>query len=61
MQGKMDIVLMLGRVLSDGRMSARVKYDVNDRFSIKANAQVRLILKLCFHSRIEVGGLKKLW
>jgi hypothetical protein len=36
----MDIVLMMGCVLSDGRMSARVKYDVNDRFSIKANAQV---------------------
>ena len=36
----MDIVLMMGRVLSDGRLSARVKYDVNDRFSIKANAQV---------------------
>ncbi|KAG0600381.1 hypothetical protein M758_11G029100 [Ceratodon purpureus] len=39
-KGKMDIVLMMGRVLSDGRLSARVKYDVNDRFSIKANAQV---------------------
>jgi mitochondrial import receptor subunit TOM40 len=36
----MDIVMMMGRVLSEGRMSARVKYDVNDRFSIKADAQV---------------------
>lgn len=40
LQGKMDVVLMMGRILSDGRMSARVKYDVNSRFSIKANAQV---------------------
>ena len=39
-QGKMDIVMMMGRVLSEGRMSARVKYDVNDRFSITADAQV---------------------
>ena len=40
LQGKMDIVLVMGRVLSDARMSARVKYDVNERFSIKADAQV---------------------
>lgn len=39
----MEVVMMMGRILTDGRMSARVKYDVNDRFSIKANAQV------CFH------------
>lgn len=36
----MEVVMMMGRILTDGRMSARVKYDVNDRFSIKANAQV---------------------
>ncbi|KAG0609426.1 hypothetical protein M758_8G183400 [Ceratodon purpureus] len=39
-KGKMDIVLVMGRVLSDARMSARVKYDVNERFSIKADAQL---------------------
>lgn len=36
----MDIVMVMGRILSNGKMTARVKYDVNDRFSIKANAQV---------------------
>lgn len=43
----MEMVMMIGRILTDGRMSARVKYDVNDRFSIKANAQV------CFYSAHE--------
>ncbi|XP_073386159.1 mitochondrial import receptor subunit TOM40-1 [Physcomitrium patens] len=39
-KGKMDVVLMMGRVLSKGCMSARVKCDITNRFSIKANAEL---------------------
>jgi mitochondrial import receptor subunit TOM40 len=34
------MTMLIGRILTDGRMSARVKYDVTDRFSIKVNAQI---------------------
>lgn len=36
----MDVVLVMRRILSEGRLSAKVKYDVNNRFSIKADAQL---------------------
>lgn len=36
----MQMMMLIGRVLTDGRMSARIKYDVTDRFSVKVNAQV---------------------
>lgn len=40
--------LLAGRVMTDGRLSARVKYDLSDNFTMKANAQV----KFCwFHFR----------
>ena len=32
--------MMIGRMLSDGRMSGRVKYDLNDMFSFKLQAQL---------------------
>jgi hypothetical protein len=35
-----QMTMLIGRILTDGRMSARVKYDVTDRFSIKVNAQI---------------------
>ncbi|CAK9209466.1 unnamed protein product [Sphagnum troendelagicum] len=38
--GKTQMVMLIGRILTDGRMSARIKYDVNDRFSFKINAQI---------------------
>ncbi|CAM6025603.1 hypothetical protein CY35_08G008700 [Sphagnum magellanicum] len=34
------MTMLIGRILTDGRMSARIKYDVTDRFSIKVNAQI---------------------
>ena len=34
------MMMLIGRVLTDGRMSARVKYDITDRLSVKLNAQV---------------------
>jgi mitochondrial import receptor subunit TOM40 len=37
-----QMTMLIGRILTDGRMSARVKYDVTDHFSIKVNAQVSL-------------------
>jgi hypothetical protein len=38
--------MLIGRILTDGRMSARVKYDVTDNITMKINAQVFfLILK----------------
>jgi mitochondrial import receptor subunit TOM40 len=37
-----QMTMLIGRILTDGRMSARIKYDVTDRFSIKVNAQVSL-------------------
>eukprot|EP00246_Nothoceros_aenigmaticus_P003547 TRINITY_DN14724_c0_g1_i1.p1 TRINITY_DN14724_c0_g1~~TRINITY_DN14724_c0_g1_i1.p1 ORF type:complete len:377 (+),score=46.93 TRINITY_DN14724_c0_g1_i1:139-1131(+) len=33
-------MMLIGRILTDGRMSARVKYDVTDNFSVKINAQL---------------------
>lgn len=36
-------MMLIGRVLTDGRMSARVKYDITDRLSLKMNAQVWFI------------------
>jgi hypothetical protein len=35
-----QMTMLIGRILTDGRMSARIKYDVTDRFSIKVNAQI---------------------
>eukprot|EP00249_Psilotum_nudum_P019260 c27169_g3_i4 orf=391-1389(+) len=32
--------MLFGRILTDGRMSARVKYDLTDSFSMKMNAQL---------------------
>lgn len=32
--------MLIGRILTDGRMSARVKYDVTDNITMKINAQV---------------------
>ncbi|XP_061992130.1 mitochondrial import receptor subunit TOM40-1-like [Rosa rugosa] len=32
--------LLSGRVMTDGRLSARVKYDLSDNFTLKANAQL---------------------
>lgn len=46
-QGKTQMVMLIGRILTDGRMSARIKYDVNDRFSFKINAQV--CFSICGH------------
>lgn len=39
-------MMLIGRVLTDGRMSARVKYDISDRLSLKVNAQVCFITSL---------------
>lgn len=36
----LQMMMLIGRVLTDGRMSARVKYDITDRLSVKLNAQV---------------------
>lgn len=33
--------MLIGRVLTDGRVSARVKCDLTDNLSLKANAQVK--------------------
>eukprot|EP00850_Spirogloea_muscicola_P010736 SM000064S19758 [mRNA] locus=s64:287997:290152:+ [translate_table: standard] len=33
-------MMLIGRILTDGRMSARVKYDVTDHLSVKINAQL---------------------
>eukprot|EP00850_Spirogloea_muscicola_P004557 SM000019S05101 [mRNA] locus=s19:929060:931200:- [translate_table: standard] len=33
-------MMLIGRILTDGRMSARVKYDVTDHLSLKINAQL---------------------
>lgn len=32
--------MLVGRILTDGRMSARLKYDITDNFSVKMNAQL---------------------
>lgn len=32
--------MLIGRILTDGRMSARVKYDFTDNFTMKVNAQL---------------------
>lgn len=32
--------MLIGRLLTDGRMSARLKYDLTDNLSVKVNAQV---------------------
>eukprot|EP00250_Pteridium_aquilinum_P033850 c6487_g1_i1 orf=684-1685(-) len=32
--------MLIGRLLTDGRMSARLKYDITDNFSVKVNAQL---------------------
>lgn len=34
--------MLIGRVLTDGRLSARVKCDLTDNLSLKANAQVNI-------------------
>lgn len=39
----LQMMMLIGRVLTDGRMSARVKYDLSDRLSVKVNAQVSFI------------------
>lgn len=44
----MDVVLVMRRILSEGRLSAKVKYDVNNRFSIKADAQVCFLIRSYF-------------
>ncbi|MCO5560286.1 hypothetical protein L7F22_013898 [Adiantum nelumboides] len=31
--------MLIGRLLTDGRMSARMKYDLTENFSVKVNAQ----------------------
>lgn len=33
-------MMLIGRILTDGRMSARIKYDLTDNFSLKVNAQL---------------------
>lgn len=33
-------MMLIGRILTDGRMTARLKYDVTDAFTVKVNAQV---------------------
>ncbi|KAH7387780.1 hypothetical protein KP509_16G040700 [Ceratopteris richardii] len=32
--------MLIGRMLTDGRMSARMKYDISDKLSVKVNAQL---------------------
>ena len=45
--------MLIGRILTDGRMSARVKYDITDNITMKVNAQVfsqllKTFLGACF-------------
>ncbi|KHG00734.1 Mitochondrial import receptor subunit TOM40 -like protein [Gossypium arboreum] len=36
----MNLLMLIGRVLTDGRLNARVKWDLTDNFTVKANAQL---------------------
>ena len=36
-------VMLIGRVLIDGRLNARVKWDLTDNLTVKANAQVNSV------------------
>ena len=36
--------MLIGRVLTDGRLNARVKCDLTDDLALKANAQVKYLL-----------------
>lgn len=41
--------MLVGRVLTDGRLNARVKCDLTDNLTLKINAQVFIVLqKQCF-------------
>ncbi|MBA0635597.1 hypothetical protein Godav_028820 [Gossypium davidsonii] len=33
-------LMLIGRVLTDGRLNARLKWDLSDNFTVKANAQL---------------------
>ena len=33
-------LMLIGRVMTDGRLNARVKWDLTDNLAVKANAQV---------------------
>ncbi|KAL2634344.1 hypothetical protein R1flu_005823 [Riccia fluitans] len=33
-------MMLIGRILTDGRMTARLKYDLTDNFTVKVNAQL---------------------
>jgi hypothetical protein len=37
-------LMLVGRVLTDGRLNTRVKLDLTDRLSLKVNAQVHIYI-----------------
>lgn len=39
-------MLLMGRALTDGRVTARVKYDLTENLTVKANAQVCMLVSV---------------
>lgn len=48
--------MLVGRVLTDGRLNARVKCDLTDNLTLKINAQVIQVLNFCCSSFILLSG-----
>lgn len=51
-------LMLIGRVLTDGRVNARVKCDLTDNLSLKANAQVSFCY--CHSSSSDLALLSRL-